>query len=177
VVRKVVLRSGARCSNPCCRRELGLQAHHIVWRSQGGLPSLANETAVCATCHACLHLGTLEVEGDPATGLTWRRAAERIQLDLSGERQALARVPAVMVTASPDPPQEAAQKPATAPREQRALLAALAKLGYSRPEARERLEWAWELAVKQLAREPSGEELLRVAVSGRCPKPKDAGAA
>ncbi|RME55451.1 MAG: DUF222 domain-containing protein, partial [Deltaproteobacteria bacterium] len=59
--RKVLLRDGMTCRNPGCGRRLGLQAHHLVFRSQGGKTELSNEVAVCARCHAAIHFGLLKV--------------------------------------------------------------------------------------------------------------------
>ena len=59
--RRVLLRDGSTCANPLCRRRLGLMAHHLVFRSEGGPTEIQNETAVCAVCHALLHQGQLEV--------------------------------------------------------------------------------------------------------------------
>jgi hypothetical protein len=69
--RQVLARDGLACSNPGCGRRRNLQAHHIIFRSNGGSTSLPNEVAVCDTCHAMLHKGLLEVRGSPYTGLEW----------------------------------------------------------------------------------------------------------
>src|SRR5262249_20435606 len=57
--RQVLLRDGSTCANPLCRRRLGLMAHHIVFRSEGGPTEIQNETAVCVVCHALVHQGYL----------------------------------------------------------------------------------------------------------------------
>jgi hypothetical protein len=69
--RKVLNRDSGRCGNPACENRLRLHAHHIVFRSAGGPTALANEVALCDTCHAMVHAGLLEVRGSPYTGLSW----------------------------------------------------------------------------------------------------------
>ncbi len=68
--RKVLLRDGRRCANPCCGRPAE-HCHHIIYRRDGGRTALWNETAVCGRCHALIHAGLLLVSGDPALELQW----------------------------------------------------------------------------------------------------------
>jgi hypothetical protein len=90
VVRRVQLRDGRTCSNPHCHRKLGCHAHHIEFRCFGGKTILSNETLVCPVCHSLLHLGLLEIEGNPLDGLRWTCAADHIEVDFSGELELLA---------------------------------------------------------------------------------------
>jgi hypothetical protein len=71
LARKVFLRDGRSCSNPYCRRTLGLHAHHIEFRVHGGRTVLANEVLICSTCHALVHQGLLRLEGNPLDGLSF----------------------------------------------------------------------------------------------------------
>jgi hypothetical protein len=48
---------------------MGLHAHHIEFRAHGGRTALANETLVCAGCHALIHQGRLRLEGNPLDGV------------------------------------------------------------------------------------------------------------
>jgi len=68
--RRVMAREGGRCGNPRCRNRAD-HCHHIVFRSQGGKTELANEVAVCVTCHALVHAGLLRVSGDAGPNLRW----------------------------------------------------------------------------------------------------------
>jgi 5-methylcytosine-specific restriction endonuclease McrA len=68
--RRVMAREGGRCGNPRCGNRAD-HCHHIVFRSEGGKTELANEVAVCATCHALVHAGLLRVSGVAGEGLTW----------------------------------------------------------------------------------------------------------
>ncbi len=72
--RQILARESQRCGNPHCSRPAE-HCHHIVFRSQGGATNRHNEVAVCATCHALIHAGLLEVkgrvEGPAGAGLQW----------------------------------------------------------------------------------------------------------
>ena len=62
LVKKVILRDGARCADPMGgRKNVPLHAHHIRERAQGGLTELFNEIALCITCHSALHLGLVKL--------------------------------------------------------------------------------------------------------------------
>ncbi|MCI0670846.1 MAG: HNH endonuclease, partial [Myxococcaceae bacterium] len=73
--RKLLLRDGARCSNPYCQNPAD-HCHHIVFRSRGGRTVPENEAATCSTCHALIHAGLLSVTGTAGEGLRWRARAE-----------------------------------------------------------------------------------------------------
>ncbi|HAK95737.1 MAG TPA: hypothetical protein DCM87_12255, partial [Planctomycetes bacterium] len=85
LVRKVLLRDGLTCANPRCGRKVGLQAHHIRFRANGGKTALENECALCPTCHALAHSGLLRIEGDPLTGLVWKPKCGDRRLSLGEE--------------------------------------------------------------------------------------------
>lgn len=72
LVRQVLHRDGLRCNNPGCGNRRNLQAHHIVYRAQGGPTALANEITVCDRCHALIHAGLLDVSGSPGRGMIWK---------------------------------------------------------------------------------------------------------
>lgn len=61
------------CRNPeCGRRSLRVQAHHVVFRSEGGCDDLSNGITLCPVCHLRLvHTGRISVTrvGD---ALIWR---------------------------------------------------------------------------------------------------------
>ena len=83
--RQILLRAGGRCENPRCRRELGLQCHHLRARSEGGETSLENEIAACPTCHGLLHGGALEVFRGASGSLHWQPRAEKLKVELEGK--------------------------------------------------------------------------------------------
>ena len=68
--RRVLAREAGRCGNPRCRHRAD-HCHHIVFRSRGGKTELANEVAVCSTCHALVHAGLLRVRGRANDELRW----------------------------------------------------------------------------------------------------------
>ena len=53
---------GYRCAVPRCRGILALDMHHIYEVHQGGSDDLANLIALCPTCHALYHRGTISSE-------------------------------------------------------------------------------------------------------------------
>lgn len=59
-----LMRDGYTCQQ-CRKQHVRLQAHHIVFKGQGGKDTLANLLTLCETCHHQLHKGkiTLKVAG------------------------------------------------------------------------------------------------------------------
>jgi len=102
LVKKVLLRDGQCCVNPFCKRRLGLQAHHIVFRCQGGKTILCNECALCRLCRIRHNAHTTAVQliqagVDRSTVALWlgHEGVETTQMyidaDLSIKDAALAR--------------------------------------------------------------------------------------
>ena len=58
----VLTESGYRCAVPTCRQILALDMHHIWEVSAGGGDDPSNLIALCPTCHALYHRGTLKQE-------------------------------------------------------------------------------------------------------------------
>ena len=52
--------SGYRCAVPTCRNILALDMHHIWQVSAGGSDDPSNLIALCPTCHALYHRGTIK---------------------------------------------------------------------------------------------------------------------
>ena len=80
--RRVLAREARRCGNPRCHDRAD-HCHHIVFRARGGKTELANEVAVCRTCHALIHAGLLRVVRDPSGELQWRPVAVEGSLELA----------------------------------------------------------------------------------------------
>lgn len=55
----VLTESGYRCAVPTCRGILALDMHHIWEVSAGGGDDPSNLVALCPTCHALYHRGTI----------------------------------------------------------------------------------------------------------------------
>jgi hypothetical protein len=58
----VLTESGYRCAVPNCRTILALDMHHIWEVSAGGSDDPSNLIALCPTCHALYHRGTIQEE-------------------------------------------------------------------------------------------------------------------
>jgi hypothetical protein len=58
----VLTEAGYRCAVPTCRGILALDMHHIWEVSAGGGDEPANLIALCPTCHALYHRGTISAE-------------------------------------------------------------------------------------------------------------------
>lgn len=53
------------CGNPH-----GLEAHHIIYRSQGGSDTMENMVCLCFTCHALVHNGLIKINQKGEWGTT-----------------------------------------------------------------------------------------------------------
>ena len=98
--RQVLARDGRRCGNPRCHHQAD-HCHHVAFRSRGGKTKLANEVAVCSTCHALVHAGLLRVSGCAHDELCWRPVAaeESLARDVDSERAVADRLPVLQFTA------------------------------------------------------------------------------
>jgi hypothetical protein len=56
----VLTEAGYRCAVPTCRTILAIDLHHIVEVSEGGGHAVSNLLALCPTCHALYHRGTIQ---------------------------------------------------------------------------------------------------------------------
>lgn len=70
VRRAVLTEAGFRCAVPTCRAILAIDLHHIVPVSDNGTDTLSNLLALCPTCHALHHRGTIPSESIS----TWKEA-------------------------------------------------------------------------------------------------------
>lgn len=62
-----LMRDGYRCRR-CGARNCRLQAHHIVYREQGGKDTLANLLTLCEACHVLLHQGKIALDVSGVSG-------------------------------------------------------------------------------------------------------------
>ncbi|MGE3753936.1 MAG: AAA family ATPase, partial [Planctomycetota bacterium] len=60
----VLERDGVMCRN--CGGRQHLQAHHVIFREDGGPTQLSNLACLCSSCHGLLHAGHLVAVGDHA---------------------------------------------------------------------------------------------------------------
>ena len=56
---EVLTEAGYRCAVPTCRNILALDMHHMYQVAHGGGDSPSNLIALCPTCHALYHRGTI----------------------------------------------------------------------------------------------------------------------
>jgi len=85
--RRVLAREAGRCGNPRCSHRAD-HCHHVVFRSRGGKTEIANEVAVCATCHALVHAGLLRVSGRADDDLRWSPVAcdDSLEREVASQR-------------------------------------------------------------------------------------------
>ena len=74
---QVLARDGHGCVVPGCRRNVGLDLHHIEYQCQGGSHALQNIISLCDLHHKSVHLGKLEIRG---------RAPDRLVFAFRGPR-------------------------------------------------------------------------------------------
>jgi hypothetical protein len=60
VVIQVLTEAGYRCAVPTCRSILAIDLHHMTEVAEGGGNDAGNLLALCPTCHALLHRGTIK---------------------------------------------------------------------------------------------------------------------
>jgi len=60
---QVLARDGHCCTVPGCRRNIGLDLHHIEYQSHGGGHDLQNIICICSLHHRAVHLGKLVIRG------------------------------------------------------------------------------------------------------------------
>lgn len=68
--RGVFARDGYRCV--WCRSKGDLNAHHVIFREEGGRSVLENMTTLCLSCHARVHEGLLHISGQAPDNLRFR---------------------------------------------------------------------------------------------------------
>ena len=65
-------RDGFRCTVPTCSARANLDAHHVIFRSQGGTDEWFNQTSTCEAHHIRgVHAGRILVKGKAPHGLVW----------------------------------------------------------------------------------------------------------
>ena len=98
--RRILAREAGRCANPRCHYQ-GDHCHHIVFRSRGGKTELANEVAVCTTCHALVHAGLLRVSGRADGELRWSPVAsdDSLRRTVASEASVADRLPVAQLVA------------------------------------------------------------------------------
>ena len=68
---QVLARDGHCCTVPGCRRNVGLDLHHIEYQSRGGQHELRNLTTLCDLHHRAVHFKKLVIRGAAPDRLTF----------------------------------------------------------------------------------------------------------
>ncbi len=68
---QVLARDGYRCTVPGCRRNVGLDLHHIEYQSRSGDHELFNMIAICDLHHKAVHFGKLVIRGTAPDHVTF----------------------------------------------------------------------------------------------------------
>jgi hypothetical protein len=68
---QVLARDGHCCTVPGCRRNVGLDLHHIEYQSRGGRHELSNLTTICDLHHRAVHFEKLVIRGAAPDRLTF----------------------------------------------------------------------------------------------------------
>jgi hypothetical protein len=167
IVRKVLLRDGQVCANPMCGAKLGLHAHHIQFRVNGGKTTLANETAICSRCHSLTHAGLLRTEGNPLTGLVWKPKCAESDYAFGEALMRAGLIAEVRVTPTYENVTvvhpESRRLDDSSGELDALLVRALVKVGYEKKDAVERMAAARE-AVAAAGLGPSEQNLLTAAL-------------
>jgi len=74
---QVLARDGHCCTVPGCRRNIGLDLHHIQLQSRGGGHEMANLTILCEAHHRAVHFGKLLIRGAAPDHLTFELRSPR----------------------------------------------------------------------------------------------------
>jgi hypothetical protein len=69
---QVLARDGHGCTVPGCRRNIGLDLHHIDYQRHGGGHELGNLTTICDLHHRAVHFGKLVIQGTAPDCLTFQ---------------------------------------------------------------------------------------------------------
>src|SRR5690606_27644920 len=79
---QVMARDGYGCTVPGCRRNVGLDLHHIQYQSDGGGHEMSNLTVTCSLHHQAVHFGKLVIRGTAPDHLTFefRRHRDRYNI-------------------------------------------------------------------------------------------------
>jgi len=79
---QVLARDGHGCTVPGCRRNIGLDLHHIEYQSRGGGHELRNLTTICDLHHRAVHAGKLVIGGAAPDHLTFELRKPRDQRNI-----------------------------------------------------------------------------------------------
>jgi len=73
-----LMRDGYECTQ-CKKKNTHLDAHHIVWKENGGKDTIGNLITVCKKCHRKVHKGKLSIDFSGVSGFEDRIAQRTMQ--------------------------------------------------------------------------------------------------
>jgi hypothetical protein len=110
---QVLARDGHSCTVPGCRRNVGLDLHHITYQSRGGGHELWNVISICDLHHRAVHFGKLVIRGTAPDRVTYEFRKPRDRRNITDDD---APAPAIShpspAPPSPAPPSAAPPSPA-----------------------------------------------------------------
>jgi hypothetical protein len=89
---QVLARDGYCCAVPGCRRNVGLDLHHIEYQSQGGGHELQNMVAICSLHHRAIHFGKLAIRGTAPDHLAFEFRKPRDRRNVTDDDEPAPRV-------------------------------------------------------------------------------------
>ena len=98
--KQVLARDGHCCTVPGCRRNVGLDLHHIEYQSRGGGHELQNIICLCSLHHGAVHRGKLVIRGAAPDRVSFefrslrdrRNVTDDDLVDLAGSRATASHV-------------------------------------------------------------------------------------
>ena len=73
-----LMRDGYECTQ-CKKKNTRMDAHHIVWKENGGKDTIENLITLCKRCHRKVHKGKLKLDVSGVSGLEDRLAQRTMQ--------------------------------------------------------------------------------------------------
>jgi hypothetical protein len=82
---QVLARDGYVCAVPGCRRNVGLDIHHLQYQRDGGGHEIWNLVTICDLHHRAVHFGKLVIRGPTPDGLTFEFRGPRDRCNLTDD--------------------------------------------------------------------------------------------
>ncbi|HWO18783.1 MAG TPA: hypothetical protein VNO30_08400 [Kofleriaceae bacterium] len=111
---QVLARDGHCCTVPGCRRNIGLDLHHISYQSHGGSHSLTNLLTICDLHHQAVHFGKLVIRGTAPDHVTFEFRKPRDRRNITDDDAPVPPSPGASRasrSAAPPSPAQAARSP------------------------------------------------------------------
>ncbi len=90
---QALARDGYCCTVPGCRRNVGLDLHHIEYQSHGGGHELKNLTTICDLHHRAIHFGKLLIRGTAPDRITFEFRKPRDRRNVTDDEPPICPAP------------------------------------------------------------------------------------